>query len=358
MILRKDARQLFRNPLVLAIMAAGIIGYAALYWLLPCGRSETFHIGISHHGLDHVVTEARGRNEERDVVMVEFDSAEDLRRAIDRPAEGAPRFLAGVAFPLDFTEALATGRPTTVSVYYDGAVPPEQARFLQAEFRELAFRAAGQPIPIRSPDPSSVMVGSQQARALAPIASLARPALATLLLLFEILLIALLTSAEVRSGVVSAILATPVRLPQLLLAKATFGVGLAFAQVVLLCALIGAFGQNPSLLLCALLLGAMLAGGCGFFAGSRGRDLMGTVGWSLLFLLPMAIPAIASLLPGSTTLWIRAIPTWPLVEILTRVTLEDASWGDVTSLMAQLVAWAAVFFVAGLGSFRRLVASL
>lgn len=357
-ILQKDARHLMRNPLALGVMAAGLVGYSTLYWLIPGESAEPYHVGIAHHGLGRAVAEARVRNEGRGFELVEFDAAEKLYAAVADPDEGAARLLAGVHFPDDFSDAVRAGRPTTVSVYYDGAVSREQTDFLHAEFREFAFRAAGHPIPIRSPDRSKVMVGAELAREVAPIATLLRPALATLILLFEILLIALLTSAETRSGVAAAILATPVRLGDFLLAKATFGVGVAFCQAVLLCLLIGAFAKGAGLVLCSLLLGAMLVGGCGFFAGSRGRDMMGAVGWSLVFLLPMAVPAIASLLPGSSSGWIRLIPTWPLVEVLTRVTVEEAGLRDISLLMAQLVAWAGLFFVAGLGSFKRMVASL
>ncbi len=358
-ILKKDAKQFVRNPLGLTVMLAGIIGYVAIYWMLPGERKEQpFYIGISHQGMNQVVEEARERNQERNVVWVEFDSVEALRDAVADPKDDAPRLVAGVHFPADFLNSVTAKRDTTVSVYTDGAGSPALVNFLRAEFRELAFRAAGEPIPVSMPELSDLMVGTEQARSLAPVGHLVRPSLATLLLLFEILLIALLTSAEARSGVASAILATPVRLGHLVLAKASFGIALAFAQVVLLFLLIGALGENTLLILGTLFLGATLAGGCGFFAGSRGRDLLGAVGWSLVFLLPMAVPAIASLLPGSSTLWIRAIPTWPLVEILTRVTLEAASPGDVAFLLVLLAAWAVLFFAVGFGAFRRMVTAL
>jgi len=63
-----------------------------------------------------------------------------------------------------------------------------------------------------------------------------------------------------------------------------------------------------------LLLGAVLVTGFGMVAGAFGRDFLETLFVSMLFMIPLMIPAFGALFPGSTATWIKVLPTYGLVD--------------------------------------------
>jgi ABC-type multidrug transport system permease subunit len=134
---------------------------------------------------------------------------------------------------------------------------------------------------------------------------------------------------------------------------------LAFVQVVVILALIDAFAVgNLAILLVAAVLGGLMFSGVAMFVGSMGKDFMGTLTWMMLFILPLAIPSVASLFPGSAPLWVRLVPSYSLIDILNRAANYGALWRDVAPAFGVLVAWLAVLFGLGWFTLSRKVARL
>lgn len=75
-------------------------------------------------------------------------------------------------------------------------------------------------------------------------------------------------------------------------------------------------------------------------------------------MIPMMIPAFGLLFPGSASLWIRAIPSFGLVETLTGATVYGEGWAESLPNLALLAAWTVAAFVVGLGILKRKVQSL
>ena len=103
----------------------------------------------------------------------------------------------------------------------------------------------------------------------------------------------------------TAVLVSPTRVSDFLAAKGILGTAMAFAQAVLLLLIIGSFANQPLILLCALLLGAVLVTGFGLIAGAAGKDFIETLFYGMAFMIPLMIPAIAVLFPGTAAVWVK-----------------------------------------------------
>lgn len=216
--------------------------------------------------------------------------------------------------------------------------------------RELANGIAGNPLPVTLQDG---VLGVDRTGAQIPPRERMLPLLAFFVLMLETLALASLVAGEIRSRTVTAVLATPAALRDFITAKAVMGTLLAFTEAALLMLLLGAFGSNAPLLIVVLLLGANLVTGIGLLAGSTGRDFLGIV-----LLVPLAIPAVATLFSGSASAWVMVIPPYPLVEAITGTISEDAGWGQMLPYLAALAGWCAVVFAAGMFVLGRKVRSL
>jgi hypothetical protein len=93
-------------------------------------------------------------------------------------------------------------------------------------------------------------------------------------------------------------------------------------------------------------------------AGSYGRDFMGTLLVSMLFMIPLMIPAFAALFPGSVPGWVKILPTYGLVEAMIRVTADGYAMTQILPVLLLLAAWGLAAFAAGALILRRRVAML
>lgn len=78
----------------------------------------------------------------------------------------------------------------------------------------------------------------------------------------------------------------------------------------------------------------------------------------MLFTIPLLIPAVATLFFGSAAWWVRAIPTYPIIDILVGTTVYGATWADSWGSLAYSAIWLVVLFGAGWITLKRKVASL
>ncbi len=159
--------------------------------------------------------------------------------------------------------------------------------------------------------------------------------------MIESMALAGLVAGEIQARTVKAVTVSPARVSDFLTAKVLFGTALAFVQVVVLLAAIRGLDTNPVILLAAVLLGSVLATGFGMLAGSMGRDFMSIIFFSMVFMIPLLIPAVAMLFPGSVATWIKVLPSWPLAQMLVDISTYGAGWGEIAPLFGLLAAWSA-----------------
>lgn len=400
-LLRKELVAYSRDLVYLALTIFLLVLIPVLFRFLPDSVDETITLGVSP-SLETLVADARADLEaggatpeqiaaldeldltsEEGLALLEVDDAAQLAGVVEGSLEawrteagdvvvrdpandpepaGAERVGAdvGIAFPDGFIADVMAGEPgVAVTVYSDASVPPEIRGAMTSFVRELAYQFAGRELPVGMPAEDEIVLGEDRAGDQVTLRERMRPLLLFMILLMETFSMAALVSTEVVQRTVTAVLVTPARVSDLLIAKAVFGTILSLGQVLVILALIGGItGQNAALLLTTLLMGAVMFTGVALFVGSAGKDFMGQLFLAMLATIPLLIPAFAVLLPGSAAPWVRVIPTYPIIDVLVGATVYGATWADSLGSLAYAAAWLVVLFGAGWIALKRKVESL
>lgn len=356
-IIRKDLVEFSRDRLWVFLSVLGLVAYVALFWLTPGSVDETLVVGVHGKGLEQALEQYTAGQEEG-MRLVPFASAEELRAAVEGASGTSERVLMGLAFPDDFLAAAREGRGGTVTVLVDASVPSETRVALSAFVREMAYSLAGKDLPVTAPDQETVVLGRDRAGDQIPFRDKMRPFFAFFVLLVEAMALASLVSTEIQDRTVTALLVTPARTADILVAKSIVGTGLAFSQAVILLLAVRAFGANWPALLLTVLLGAVMVTGLGMIAGAAGKDFMGTLFYSMLFMIAMVVPAMAALYPGLASSWVQVIPSYGVVQAIFALTTGSTAWSDVARHLLMALAWCVVLFGIGLLVLKRKVESL
>ncbi len=351
-IVAKDVRLFLRDRFYLFITVLGLVMFGGLFWVLPATVEEQLPVGVHLPGAEALLEAGLDDAGEEGLDVTVFRSAEALEEAV----AAGDDLVAGLDFPADFLAAAAAGRPTTVRVLIAGQAPEGLQGALAAGVREIAHELAGNPLPVTMPELDEMVLGVDRAGDPVALREQLRPLLIFVVLLMEMFALASLVAIEIAQRTAAAVLVTPARVGDLLAAKALLGTGLAFGQAVLIALVTGTLVHAPALILLALLLGALLVTGFGLMAGATGQDFVAIVFWSVLFFIPLMVPAFAVLFPGTPALWVQALPSYGLVETLVRTTTRGAGWAEVWPYLAVLAAWCAVAFAAGTAVLARRVA--
>lgn len=357
-ILRKDLREYSRERFFVVVSVIGILFYALAFWLMPSSVDESFAVGIHQTGMDEIFAAAMG-DQAAGIELVHFETVEALEAALGMgDAEPAEPLAIGLAFPDDFLQRVAAGQQTTVRVYVDANVPVELQRAMESFVREIAYALSGNPLPVADPDREVIVLGEDRVGDQIPFREKIRPLFAFFALIIETFALSSLIATEIQARTVTAVLVSPTRISDFLAAKGILGTGLAFAQAVLLLLIIGSFATQPVVLLAAILLGAVLVTGCGLIAGAAGKDFIETLFYGVAFMIPLVIPAIAVLFPGTAAAWVQVLPSYGLVQTMVLASAYNAGWPDVLPYLGMLAGWCLVAFVAGLVILKRRVETL
>ncbi len=349
-IVRKDLMLFSRDWLFIAMTLLSVTMFVALYYLLPARVEPGFELGVRGSQIEPILAELAGEGEDGLPVRF-FESSESLRSTI---ASG--ELDVGIDFSDDLLAAVAAGEQVTVTVYARSTLPPEYRAAVSTMVREMAFAIAGYDLPVTEPDEETVLVGRSASPI--PIRDRMRPLYAFMVLIMEAIALATLISSEVQQKTMTALLATPARVSDVLLSKGGLGTLFAFGEAALVLLLVRGYGSAPGIVLVALLLGAILVTGVAMIAGSSGKDLISTMLLGMLILIPLTVPAIAVLFPGSSALWMRAIPSYGLVATVLDSSVYDAGWLEVLPNLAMLAGWCAVSAVLGVLVLRHRVVDL
>jgi len=378
-MVRKDLVEYSRDRLWIFLTILVLVIVTTLFWVLPDEVDESLLLGVS--GLDDPVGNLGPAAAEEGLVVVPFPSADDLRRVVAGEAEawqteegtvvyergshepvppGSEQagVAVGIAFPIGFLSAAAAGESTEVTVYVEGSVPVEIRTAMAGLVRELAFGAAGRPLPVEMPSQLFVVLGEDRAGNQESPREGLRPVFVFMVLMMELFAMAALIAKEIQERTVLAVLVTPARVSDVLAAKGIAGALSGLVQVVIVLAAINSLWPHPGLIITLLLLGSVMVAGTAMLAGSAGRDFMSTLFWGMLCMVPLLIPAMAALFPGTASAWIRVLPSYPLVQGLVDVQLRGAGWAETLPQLGLLAAWCAALFAAGWLVLRRKVRAL
>lgn len=378
-MVKKDLAEYGRDRLWAFLTILVLVFVIAIFWVLPDNVDETIDVGVQ--GLANPAALGAQEASEEGMTLVAFTSEDDLRRVVSGqaeawlvddetvvvagdadPPEGAePTDVSiGLVFAEDFFEAAAGGEQTEVTVYVDGAVPQEIKSAMSSLVRELAFAVSGTDLPVSTPDPNEayVVLGEDRVGNQTTARDAFRPIFVFLILLMEMFVMSSLIAKEIQDRTVSAVLVTPATTGDVLAAKGITGAISGLAQAVIVLVAIDALGTEPVLILTFMLLGAVMVSGTAMIAGSSGKDFIGTLFYGTAFMIPLMIPAFGALFPGTSSLWIRLLPSYPLIDGLVEITTYGGGWAETVPQLGALLGWCIVLFGLGWLILRRKVHSL
>jgi len=362
-IVVKDLREFSRDRLWMVLTPVMLVFYIGILWLLPNTVDETINVGVYARGLSGSFAEAFDSDAvpaEAALRVVPFEDPAALEEAVTEGTEvevDGHRYTVavGLAFPDDLAAALAAGEPSTVTIYVDAAVPAEIQTAMSALVREATYAMAGVGLPVTQPEPELVVVGEDRVGAQISPQELMTPLIAVMVLVVEAMALAGLVAVEIQTRTAKAVVASPASVADFLSAKSLTGTLLAFGQAGLVLLLVGGFGHQPLLVALALLIGSVMTAGFGMLAGSAGRDFMTTIFISVVFMVPMAVPAIAALFPGAASVWVQVLPTYGFIETIVGVIAYGDGWSDTFGYLLLSAAWCVAIFAAGWFILRRRV---
>ncbi len=351
-IFGKDLRLYARDMMFVFLTVLGIATFVTLYWVLPRDVDETIAVGVNGSEVRSAL-QSLAAQEEEGLGLTWFEGVDDLVSAVrNREIE------VGIDFPDGFLQAVAAGSQSTVTVYVRPNLPPEIAEAMESMVREISYAVAGYRLPVSEPASETVVLGEDRAGDQVPFRDRLRPLYAFFILVLEAMSLGTLIASEVQERTITAMLSTPARLGDILIAKLLLGTLIAFSEAVIILLLIQGFGAAPAIVLVAILLGAMLVTGVAMIAGSAGRDLIATMLLGLLFLIPMGIPAFAVLFPGAPARWVEYLPTYGIVDVIQNATSGGYGWADSAGSLLVLLGWCAAFTVIGMVTLKRRVETL
>lgn len=344
-IIAKDFRLFTRDRFFLWISIIGLIFYVALFWLLPDTVDETLKIGVTGFGSEANLGEISESDQGLELVPYADESA--LRAAVEEGDE----VIVGLALPTHISDPVIT-------VYIGSGVPESVSGAVEGMATELAYAAAGVPSPVSGSTSEVIILGEDRAGNQVSLQDRFKPLLAFFVLMIESMALATLVASEIQAKTVKAVSVTPATISDFLTAKTVFGTLLAFTQAVILMIAIRSLGAGPLILITAVLLGSVLVTGFGLLAGSIGKDYVGIIFWSMAFLIPMMIPALAFMFPGTTAGWIQAMPSYGLARVMVDVSNYGAGWAEVAPFLGLLALWALASLFAGWRVLDRKVQTL
>ena len=351
-ILRKDIALHSRDLIFIFLTILSITTFVTLYWVLPRETDETISMGVRASDIGPALAQFAGAEEEG--LSIEwFDDTDSLRAAVE-----ARDLEVGVDFSDGFLADAMAGRKTMVTIFVRPNLPEEITGAMESMVREIAYAIAGYQLPVSEPAGDIVVLGTDRAGDQVPFRDRLRPLYAFIVLMLEAIALAALISSEIQERTVTAILSTPARIGDILVAKSALGTFIAFSETAIILLLIQAYGPTPLIVLVTVFLGAIMVTGVAMIAGSAGRELMGTMLLGIMFLIPLAIPAFSIMFPGAPARWVQFLPSYGIVQIVYATTVEGAGWAESAQQLLILAAWCVVFGLAGALVLKRRVETL
>ncbi len=369
-IVLKDLREFSRDRLWIILMPLSLVSVVALFWALPATVDETVTVGLHPAPMGHLFQTLVGDGEggTQALKVVPFDDEQHLAAAVagELDEEEEKEVAIGIAFPDDFVGAVHTGKPTTVTVYVSAAVPEEIRRAVASGIRELAYAlqaamALKNPVdalPVTLPDTQTIVLGEDRIGAQVPLREKLRPLMAIIMLMLEAIALAGLVAIEIERRTVTALLVTPASTGDVLAAKGITGALLGLSQVLVFLVATRSFGSHWWLVLILVALGATMMSAVGMIAGSAGKDFMSTLFGSMIFIVPLMIPAVATLFPGSASTWIQWLPSHGLVTAMVDVVGYGRGLPEVAWHLGTTACWVVVLFATALLILKRRLETL
>ncbi len=348
-LVQKDLLLFFRNRFFALLTVLGLVFYIAVYWLMPATPDD--HLGLALY-IQNAATSPIAQPLANTLEAKLLDSEDALKTAVNNGT-----YAAGVVLSTDSLAAIQRGDNVQIPVYYAPGTTKELytalTDVLTVALNNLNVGSGTLNMHINEQEE---VLGADLSGIAKPIALRDRmlPTFVLLLLVVETMGLATLIAEEIERRTAQALLVTPLTTGRFFLGKAIMGVGLAFAEVLILVVATGKISTSPLILIVTLLVGSILITGIAFLIASVAKEMMSAMAWGMLALIILAIPAVIVVFPAIGSDWIKVIPSYYLVDTIHHTLNFGAGWADVLpNLMVLLVVGLAVLGVGSLVLRRR-----
>ncbi len=346
-IMKKDWKEFIRDKLFSVLSVLALIAYVVLFRVMPTTVDEKLTLGVHHRGEESLLAVLSNAYEEG-IIIKGFSSCSDLIRAVSDREEEAAAVSMGICFPEGFIKTLKTDEQPTLQVYAAPGPPPEIRRIMRVFAQDVAYAVIGEDLPVTLPKEEQVILGTDRSGDQVPLRDRMLPFLAVMVLFTESLVLASLIAGEIQNRTLAALRVTPATIGDIVAAKALFGTLLAFFQVLIMLMAMGVWWRNWGSLSVTVFLGALMAAGVGMLVGAMGKDFMGTLLWGMLFLIPLGIPAVAVLFPGSVSFWVKFLPSYGVAQGIMDSTTYGWGWKRTGWHLGLVCLWDAIILCTGM----------
>ena len=314
-VLGKDLRLGPRSPVFLWILLLPVL----MTFILQVTFGSLFdpkpRLGIVDRGNSTIRTAVESM---AGIDLTLFDDTEDLKTMVE-----ANDLDGGLVLPEGFDNEVRNGTRPPLEFYVGGEALASNRIILAVTTIDLIRKVEG------SVPPVDVVVTSLGQEGL-PIAVRLVPLIVMWTLVMAAVFLPAFSLADEREkGTINSLIVTPVKLPEVVVAKGILGFVLALAMAVITLLLNSALGAEPLPLLVVLLLGAIVCAEIGMIYGTASKD-------------PTAVFALIKgtgiLLLGPTVFYIfpdwpqwipRLFPTYWVINPIFEVSINHAGLSDV-----------------------------
>lgn len=314
-VLSKDLRISPRSPTVLYAIILPVVMTLLIQGVFGALFSPKPRLGIVDQGDSQITKEAQ---ELEGIRVTLLEDADELKDKVE-----ANNLDAGLVLQQDFDEAVRSGERPELGFYIGGESLASNRIILSVTTIDLVREIEGSEAPV---DVKITTIGE----AILPLSSRLVP----LIMFYVLLLAGLYVPAvsiveEKQNHTIDAVLVTPVKMSEVVTAKAAFGFILAILMALVTLLLNNALGSEPWALLAALGVAALMSAELGIVLAALAKsdkDLMALVKGIGFFLFAPIIFYIWPNLPQ----WIAKIfPTYWMLEPIFEVGIRGGGFSEI-----------------------------
>jgi len=332
-VLLKDLRLGPRSPILLWAVVFPVVGTLLVQIVFGSLFAPQPRLGIVDEGGSEV---AAAMAEVEGIELTLIETEDGLVQLVSDNGLDA-----GLVLPAGFDEAVRDGERPPLQFFVGGESLASNRLILAVTTLDLIRSVEGTTPPV-------VVEVVSTGDPLLPMSSRMMP----LLVLFALLVAGVFVPAssivqERESGTLTALLVTPARGVDVLAAKATMGIVLAFLMTLVTLWINDALGGQPVALLLSVAIGALMLAEVGLLFGSAAKDA------KVLFTLMKSVnillfaPAVFYIFPDWPQWIAQLFPTYYIINPIFEVAIREAALGDIAGqlVIAVLICIALVPFV-------------
>ncbi len=314
-VLRKDLKVSPRSPVVFTAIILPIVLTLLIQLVLGTLFSPKPRLGIVDRGDSQITAEAQ---ELEGIRVTLLDDADELRRQVE-----ANDLDAGLILEENFDQQVRSGERPKLGFFIGGESQASNRIVLSVTTIDLIREVEGSKPPV---DVQIYTVGEE----VLPLATRLIPMIIYFALLYAGAVAPATSLVEEKENhTVDAILVTPVRMSELVLAKAAFGFFLAILMALVTLLINNALGSEPWALLAALGVSALMVSEISILLAAAAKDMntMITIQKGVGFILfTPAVFYVWQDLPQ----WIpKIIPTYWILEMFFEIGIRGGGFAEI-----------------------------